>query len=195
LEIGGTTAARRRRQRAIESRQLLDKLRSPQTSCGGSGISKRFELLNRPGNLRIESGGRRVGLSRHKTADRTVDVGCKAVARFRGCHSLLLAVVSRLRKMDSHSAAPLVERIEHIGFTKIDSDGPPAWALGVVTVEIPIDTMSDDLGWNASRGPARHKLESRADDANQVAVILPAEVRFDVAAVLIAIHEKVLRPA
>ena len=89
--------------------------------------------------------------------------------------------------MDANRAPPFVECVEHIGFAEIDADGPPAGTFSVVALEIAIDAMPHDLGRNASRGPSRHQLEGRSDNTYQVAVILPAEVCFDVAAVLIGI--------
>lgn len=94
--------------------------------------------------------------------------------------------------MDANRAPPFVERVEHVGFAEIDAYGPSARTFGVVALEIAVDAMPHDLGRNASRGPSRHQLEGRSDNAYQVAVILPAEICFDVAAVLIGIQ--ILKP-
>ena len=85
-------------------------------------------------------------------------------------------------------ASPFVEGIQHVGFAEIDPNRPSAWPLRIVAIEVAVDAVPDDLGRNATLRPTTHQLESRPDDPNQVAVILPAEVGFDVTAILIAIH-------
>ena len=79
---------------------------------------------------------------------------------------------------------PLVEHVEHVGFAEVDPHRPAARTLAVVALEIPIDARERDLERHALRRPARDEVERRPDDADQVPVVLLAEVGFDLAAVI-----------
>ena len=59
-----------------------------------------------------------------------------------------------------------------------------AAALGVVALEVAIDAATRHLERHAARRPAADLLERGPDDANQVAVVLAAEIRLDLPAVL-----------
>src|SRR5205085_10441636 len=89
---------------------------------------------------------------------------------------------------DAERAAPLVEQVEHVGVTEIDLHRPPPRALAVVTLEVPIDAGAGDLERHALLGPARHDLERRPDHANQMAVVLAAQIGLDLTAVSGGIH-------
>ena len=89
-----------------------------------------------------------------------------------------------LQGRKAHRSAPLIEHVAHVGITEIDAHRPPARALLVVALEVPIDALKSDFQRDAIRRPRRDKLEGRTHDANQVAVVLPAQVRFDFVAVL-----------
>ena len=84
---------------------------------------------------------------------------------------------------DTNSAAPVIEGIEHVGFTEFDAHGPPARAFAVVALEVPIDAGLRDLQGHALRRPALDLLEGRPGDADQMSVVLPAEIRLEVAGV------------
>jgi len=80
--------------------------------------------------------------------------------------------------------APLVEYIQHVRFTEIDPYRPPARTLAVIALEVPIDAAERHLERHSFRGPAGDKLEGRSDNADQVSVVLPAQVGFDLPAVI-----------
>ena len=85
---------------------------------------------------------------------------------------------------NAHGAAPLVEDVEDVRFAELDAHRPTARALGVVALEVPIDAAARDRERHAARRPAADLLERRADDANQVPVVLAAEMRLHLSAVL-----------
>src|SRR6185503_5941646 len=77
---------------------------------------------------------------------------------------------------------PLVEHIEHVGLTEIDPDRTPARTLTVVALEVPIDTRVRHPDWDAAFGPARHQIEGRPRDTDQMTVVLATEVGLDLPA-------------
>ena len=54
----------------------------------------------------------------------------------------------------------------------------------VVALETAVDARIRDIDRHALRRPARHHLERWPDDADKMSVVLPAEIRFDLAAVV-----------
>src|SRR4030095_6511881 len=80
---------------------------------------------------------------------------------------------------------PFVERIENVGLAELDPDWPAARPVRVVPLEVPVDTLICDLDGHSPAGPSQHLLERWTDDPNQVAIVLPAQIRFDRPAVLI----------
>ena len=84
---------------------------------------------------------------------------------------------------DADRAPPLVEGVEHVGLAELHAHRPPARSLAVVALEVPVDAGPGHLQRDALVGPAHHPLERRPDDADQVTVVLAAQVRLDLAAV------------
>ena len=97
---------------------------------------------------------------------------------------VLVARCLQLHARDADGAAPVVERIAHVGVTELDAHRTAARAFAIVPLEVAIDAGEGHLERNALARPAGHLLERRADDADQVAVVLATEVRFDLAAVV-----------
>lgn len=85
---------------------------------------------------------------------------------------------------DADGATPVVERVEDVVLTKLDPNGPPAWPLPVVTLEIPIDTRERHFQRNPFARPTGHLLERRTDDSDQMTVVLPTEVGLYFAAIV-----------
>src|SRR5436190_339671 len=84
----------------------------------------------------------------------------------------------------AHGAAPVVEELEDVGFAEFHAHRPAPRSLGVVALAVPIDAAADDRERHALRRPPGHLLEHGPRNADQVAFILAAQVRFDLAAVL-----------
>lgn len=102
----------------------------------------------------------------------------------------LLRDIRRLsRKPDG--PAPLVERVEHIGFAEVDLQGTPTSTLAMISLEAAIDSAERDSEGNALVSPARNQIERRPDYANQVTVILPAQVGFNVPAVVRSLQSEI----
>ena len=85
---------------------------------------------------------------------------------------------------DANGAAPFVEHIHDVGFAELHANGTPPRPLGVIPVEITIDSATGYLERHTSRLPGRHEVERRPGDPNQVTVILLAEVILYLAAVV-----------
>jgi hypothetical protein len=86
-------------------------------------------------------------------------------------------------RRDANRAAPLIERIEHVGFTELDAHRTPARPFPVVALEVAIDASLRDAKRDTLPRPADHLLERRTNDADEVAIVLAAQVGFDFAAV------------
>src|ERR1044071_6482794 len=82
-------------------------------------------------------------------------------------------VDSRLR--DTGRPAPLVEHVEHVGLAEVDANGPPPRTTAIVAFEIAVDAGARDLQRYALLRPARHEVERRTGDADQVPVVLATE--------------------
>ena len=89
----------------------------------------------------------------------------------------------RSRRQTSRTP-PLVEDIEDVGFAEVNLDRPPPRTFAVVTREVAIDAAERDLDRHAVCRPPRHEIERRPDDADQMAVVFLAEIRFDLSAVI-----------
>jgi hypothetical protein len=119
------------------------------------------------------------------------------VGRERRDRSFLVALFVRLlgdirrlsRKPDG--PAPLVERVEHIGFAEIDLQRTTTGTLAMISFETAIDSAERDSEGNALGSPAGNQIERRPDHANQVTVILPAQVGFDVPAVVRGLQSEI----
>src|SRR5690348_17858539 len=85
----------------------------------------------------------------------------------------------------THGAPPFVEHVQHVGLAELHLDGPAARTFRVIALEAAIDAPAGHLDWNAARRPAADLLEHRADNANQMAVVLAAQIRLDLAAVFL----------
>ena len=99
------------------------------------------------------------------------------------------------RKANADGAAPGIEGIKDVVLAEIDLHRPASNPLGVVPHEVGVDALARDLERNALCGPAADTLEGRSDDSDQVAVVLAAEVGFDLAAVLVCVHLGAAGPA
>src|SRR5207247_6468326 len=89
----------------------------------------------------------------------------------------LLTVDCRLRNPCRPS--PFVEHVEHVRLAEIDLHRPPPRTLRVVALEVPIDPFERDLERHTLRRPAGDQIERRTRDANQMPVVLPAEIGFN----------------
>ena len=86
---------------------------------------------------------------------------------------------------DTDGTAPFVECIQDVRFAELDPDGTSARSFRVVALDVSIDASEDCLERNALRCPLAHLLESGPDDPNQVSVVFPAQIGFDLPAVLV----------
>src|SRR5205085_8170624 len=69
-------------------------------------------------------------------------------------------------------------------------------AFSIVALEIAIDAFARDLERNALLRPSRHDLEGRPRHTNQMAIVLPAEIGFDLAAEIYWLRSHtILRPS
>jgi hypothetical protein len=75
---------------------------------------------------------------------------------------------------------PLVEDVEDIRFAEVDFDGTAPRALPVVPLEVAIDPLARHLERHALRGPSSHQIERWSGDADQMSVVLPTEIGFNV---------------
>ena len=82
---------------------------------------------------------------------------------------------------DPGSAPPFVEYVKDIGLAEIHPHRTPAGAFAIVAFEVAVDAAERDLQRHACASPARDQLEARSDDTNQVPVVLPTEIRFNLA--------------
>src|SRR5262245_47110180 len=89
---------------------------------------------------------------------------------------------------DAGRAAPLVEYVEHVRLAEIDLHRPSPRPAAIVAFEIAIDAGAGDLQRHAALGPSGHQVEGWSDDANQVAVVLPAEIPFDLSTEISDLH-------
>src|SRR5215204_5314497 len=85
---------------------------------------------------------------------------------------------------DAQCATPLVEDVHHIRFAKLNADRPASWTFGVVAIEVAIDAPHRHIQGDAFDRPAAHLLERWSHDPNQMTVVLPAEMRFHLPAVV-----------
>ena len=89
------------------------------------------------------------------------------------------------RQGDPERPSPFIECVEHIRFTEIDAHRPPPRTLAVIALEISIDAAERDLQRDSLHRPTRHTVEGRSHDANQMTIVLAAQVRLDLPAVLL----------
>ena len=167
-------------QLAVEGRQPLDErlsLRPPHAA--GHDIE-----LARDAVEQIVEPGVEGARSPAPKSDASAPAPCAPAATARDGPAALAVGGSATRRGHPGRATPLVERIENVGFTEIDPDRPTARTLGVVPLEISIDSATGHLERHAPRLPGRHEVERRPGDPNQVPVILLAEVALDLAAVV-----------
>ena len=80
---------------------------------------------------------------------------------------------------EAHRAPPLVEDIEHVRFAEVDLHRTPSRSLSIVALEVAIDPLARNFERHALRRPAGHEIERRSGDADQMPVVLPAEVNLD----------------
>src|SRR5512145_1733532 len=89
-----------------------------------------------------------------------------------------------IRDRDAQCATPFIEDIQDVGLAELDAHRAPTRPLRVVPIEIAIDAPHRDGQRHALRRPATHLFERRPDDANEVTVVLAAEIGLDLATVV-----------
>src|SRR4030095_2130369 len=80
------------------------------------------------------------------------------------------------RNRHTDRSPPLVEHIKYVGLAELDAHRPPPRAFGVVALEIAVAAAPSKLQRNAARRPAADLFECRADDSNEMAIVLAAQV-------------------
>ena len=89
------------------------------------------------------------------------------------------------RRDHADRSPPRVERVEDVGFTELDANGPPRLqARPCAPLQRAVNSLQHDFDRNAAIFPASHLVERGSDDANQVPVVLPAQVGLDLPAVV-----------
>src|SRR5262245_54578671 len=87
-------------------------------------------------------------------------------------------------KTDPHRPAPFVEYVENVRLAEVDLHRAAPRTLAIVALEATIDAGPRDFERHSLHRPAGDEIERRTGDANQVPVILAAEIRLDLPAVL-----------
>src|SRR5262245_17231361 len=87
-------------------------------------------------------------------------------------------------KTDTHRPAPFVEYVENVRLAEVDLHRATPRTLAIVALEAAIDGGPRDFERHALHRPAGDEIERRTGDANQMPVILAAEIRLDLPAVL-----------
>ena len=107
-----------------------------------------------------------------RSRDRGARAGCRASpARRRQRDASTSCVTPTARRQSSNS-------VEDVGLAELDADRPAPRSFRVVALAVPIDAAEGHGERHALRRPARHLLEDRPDDANQVAFVLSRQSRF-----------------
>jgi hypothetical protein len=89
--------------------------------------------------------------------------------------------------------APIIEDVEHVAITEAHVQWPATGPLAVVALEGAIDARERHLERYSLLGPASHEVEGRTGDANQVPIVLAAQMRLHGAAVAVEIDALVDR--
>jgi hypothetical protein len=94
------------------------------------------------------------------------------------------------RLWNTRGPPPGVERIEHVTLTETDVHGTATGALAVVALEDPIDPFERDAQRDALLRPARHELECRTYNPDEMTIVLATEVCLNLAAVAAWINRR-----
>lgn len=84
---------------------------------------------------------------------------------------------------DAERPPPCIEGIQHVGLAEFDANRTSSRFLAVVALEVAVDADLGDIERNSLPRPSDHPIEGGTRDANQVPVVLPAQVGFEVSAV------------
>src|SRR5690606_20482991 len=75
----------------------------------------------------------------------------------------------------SDGATPSIERLAHVALAELEAERPPGSARAV-TFRLPLDAVEHDAQRNAFDRPRPDELESRPDNADDVAFVDASEV-------------------
>src|SRR5262245_52593479 len=128
---------------------------------------------------------------RHQARQRSLEMGGE---RFPSLNWRLAACDFGSASSETNRAAPFVEYIEHVGLAEIDPHWAAARPLRIVAFEVAIDPGEHDFQRDTGFGPPAHAVEGGTDDANEMSVVLAGEIRLDVAAVFVRVHNHSTSP-
>ncbi len=133
-----------------------------------------------------ESGAKRALCARvvSRSSTRSRCAGNDGSAPTADCR--LLSTVAR-RLVDARATTrrptPFVEHVQDVGFAEVDAHGRRRGPCGSSVRSSDRSRANATLSGTPSRRPAGHQIERRPDHADQVPVVLPAEIGLDLAAV------------
>src|SRR6185295_13428316 len=86
------------------------------------------------------------------------------------------------RPPDPNGSPPLLQDVEDVRFAEVDLHRTAARPFAVIAFEAAVDPLIRDFKRDALLCPARDDLEGRTGHADEMTVVLLAEIGFDVVA-------------
>lgn len=194
--LAGRRLPRPRHQLIVERLQAADQRRArlaPGTPAPGAKLPQLRQqaldtALERPSQRPV---GQPVGQPRRHA----VEVRAQRRARFRPLHLFIrtcrlarLAKRSPAGRPNSDGPAPLVVGVEHVRLTELHPQRPPRRPFRRPPIDGPVDAEAGHLERDPLPGPPGDHQKGRADDADQVSGVPPAQVRLDLAAIRVGVH-------